>query len=133
LEANGLLEGRLMTMVDNLKSILARQKELLSGLETEIATIEANDLVTENQILKTELKKSQESLEEKKADHLKISEENKNLRNALYEQLYNEKTHILNTVMKRMDVYYKSNLKGEINRLSKQAHSGIKEMQSLRN
>jgi uncharacterized membrane protein len=41
----------------------------------------------------------------------------KKLKNALYQQLYNEKTYILNSVQKRMDVYYKSKVQGERNRL----------------
>ncbi|HEY5586058.1 MAG TPA: DUF2339 domain-containing protein [Ruminiclostridium sp.] len=107
-----------MSMVDNLKSILARQKESISNLEIEITNIEATDLVTENQNLKTELIKYQAFLEKEKGDNLKISEENKNLKNVLYEQLYNEKIQILNSTSRKMDVYYKSNIEGEINRLS---------------
>lgn len=107
-----------MSMVDNLKSILARQKEILSSLESEISEIEANDLVTENQYLKTELIKCQALIEKEKGDNLKISEENKNLKNALYEQIYNEKIQILNLANKRLDVYYKSNVAGELNRLT---------------
>jgi Predicted membrane protein len=104
--------------VDNLKSILVKQKEVLSSLETEIINIENSDLLTENESLKTELVKYQASLEKEKSDNLKILEENKNLRNALYEQFYNEKIQILNAVNSKMDVYYKSNIQGEVNRLT---------------
>lgn len=107
-----------MSTVDNLKSILVKQKEVLSSLETEIINIETSDLLTENQSLKTELVKCQAFLEKEKSYNLKISEENKKLRNSLYEQLYNEKIKILNTVNSKMDVYYKSNIHGEVNRLT---------------
>jgi len=107
-----------MSMVDNLKNILANQREIISNLESEISNIEATDLVTENQNLKTELTKYQVFLETEKAHNLKISEENKNLKNALYEQFYDEKLHMLNSTSKRMDAYYKSNIEGEINRLT---------------
>ena len=106
-----------MSMVNNLKDILARQKEILSSMEKEVADYEASDLVTENQVLKNELLKTKDSFEKEKSENIRLSEENKKLRSALYEQLYNEKTHMLNSVSKRMDVYYKSNIKGEINRL----------------
>lgn len=106
-----------MSTVDNLKSILSKQKEALSNLETEIINIETSDLLIENQSLKTELEKYKEFLNKEKSDNLKISEENKKLRNALYEQFYNEKIQILNTVKSKMDVYYKSNIQGEVNRL----------------
>lgn len=106
-----------MSTVDNLKSIIAKQKEALSSLETEIINIETSDLLIENQSLKTELEKYKEFLNKEKSDNLKISEENKKLRNALYEQFYNEKIQILNMVKSKMDVYYKSNIQGEVNRL----------------
>jgi len=105
-------------MVNNLKGILARQREIVSSLESEITNIEATDLVTENQNLKTELTKYQLFLETEKSQNLKISEENKNLKNALYEQLYNEKILILNSTSKKIDAYYSSNVEGEINRLT---------------
>jgi len=104
-------------MVDNLKAVLVRQKETLDSLEKEIRNIEANDLVTENQKLKDELLRQKASLDNEKSNNVKLSEENSKLRGALYEQFYNEKTYILNSVSKRMDIYYKGNIKEEINRL----------------
>ena len=105
-------------MVDNLKNLLAKQKETLSDLQREISRIEASDLVTENQSLKTELLQCKASLKKEKDDNLSISEENKNLRNAIYEQLYNEKIQILNSTNKKLEAYYSSNIQGELNRLT---------------
>jgi len=120
-----------MSTVDNLKSILVRQKEALSSLETEISNIEASDLLTENQSLKTELLKYQAFLEQGESENSKISEENKNLRNALYEQFYNEKVQILNSVNRKMDAYYKSNIEGEVNRLARLEASVNKEIDEM--
>lgn len=92
-------------MTNNLKIILAKQKEIITSLENEIAGIEANDLVKENQKLKEELAKLKSSLEKEKIENEKLSKENKNLRNILYEQFYNEKISLLNSAEKRMDVY----------------------------
>lgn len=107
-----------MSMVDKLKSILAQQKETLANLESEISRIEASDLVTENQSLKTELSRCQVDLRNEKEHNLVISEDNKKLRNAIYEQLYNEKIQILNSTNKKLEVYYSSNIQGELNRLT---------------
>lgn len=107
-----------MSTVENLKSILVRQREVLSNLEDEIDQLEGSDLVTENQNLKIKLGKYQALFEEEKSLNSKISEENKNLRNALYEQFYSEKLQILESVSKRLDVYYKSSVEGEVNRLA---------------
>lgn len=122
-----------MSTVDNLKSILSKQKEALSNLETEIINIETSDLLIENQSLKTELEKYKEFLNKEKSDNLKISEENKKLRNALYEQFYNEKIQILNTVKSKMDVYYKSNIQGEVNRLINLENSIKKQIDEMVN
>lgn len=108
-----------MSMIQNLKTVLDKQKDILASLEKEIAGIEANDLVTENQKLKTDLTKYHESLNKVKSDNTRLTEENKRLRTALYEQFYNEKIQVLNAAEKRMDVYYRSNFEGEINRLTK--------------
>lgn len=107
-----------MFMVRNLKAVLEKQKEALASLEKEIAGIEATDWVTENQKLKTELSKCHESLNKLKSDNTRLNEENKKLRAALYEQFYNEKIQVLNAAEKRMDVYYRANYEGEINRLT---------------
>ena len=122
-----------MSTVDNLKSILVKQKEVLSGLETEINNIENNDLLIENQNLKTELKKCKGFLEKEKSDNLKISEENKKLRNSLYEQFYNEKIKILNMVNSKIDVYYRSNILGEVNRLTSLETSVKRQMDGMAN
>ena len=108
-----------MSMVQNLKAVLDKQKDVLASLEKEIASIEATDLVSENQKLKTELTKYHESVNSLKSGNTRLTEENKRLRTALYEQFYNEKMQVLNAAEKRMDVYYRANYEGEINRLSK--------------
>lgn len=106
-----------MSTVDNLKSILIKQREVISSLETEIGEIETSDLVTENKKLKEELEKSKDSLEKVKSHNIKIAHENKSLRNTLYEQFYNEKVQLINTASKKIDIYFKSNIEGEVNRL----------------
>ncbi|EKQ56845.1 MULTISPECIES: DUF2339 domain-containing protein [unclassified Clostridium] len=107
-----------MSTVDNLQNIIDKQKEVLYSLETELTNMKNSNILIENQSLKTELQKYKEFLEKEKSDNLKISEENKKLRNALYEQFYNEKIQILNVVNSKIDVYYKSNISGEIGRLT---------------
>ncbi|QNU68145.1 DUF2339 domain-containing protein [Ruminiclostridium herbifermentans] len=118
-------------MVDNLKDILARQKETLTELQNEISRIEASDLVTENKSLKTELLQCQDSLKKEKDYNLKLSEENKNLRNAIYEQLYNEKIQILNSTNKKLEAYYSSNIQGELNRLIRYENSVKKRIDEM--
>ena len=126
-----IIGGELILMVDNLKNILARQKETLSELQSEISRIEASDLVTENKSLKTELLQCQASLKKEIDHNLRVSEENKNLRNAIYEQLYNEKIQILNSTNKKLEVYYSSNIQGELNRLTSYENSVKKRIDDM--
>ena len=107
-----------MIGVDNLKSIVARQKEIISELEKEISNFESTDLLSENKNLNSELTRYKELLNREKSDNSRLAEENKNLRNAVYEQLYNEKIQILNSTNKKLDIYYKANIDGEINKLT---------------
>lgn len=106
-----------MGMADNLKNIVNRQKELLTELEAEHSIIESSDLTKENNVLKADLEKTKADFFEAKENLKKISDENAGLKNALYEQIYNEKLAILNLSQKKLDVYFKSNFEWEQNRL----------------
>ncbi|MDD4049105.1 MAG: DUF2339 domain-containing protein [Clostridia bacterium] len=107
-----------MSIADNLKENLLRQKEILASLENEIIEFERKDLVSENDKLNEEISQCQVFLKEEKDRNLQISEENKGLKNALYEEIYNEKMAILNMANKKLDVYFEANVEGEINRLA---------------
>lgn len=107
-----------MAVADNLKTIVAKQKEVLSELEKESAAIAENDLSKENDSLKA-------ALEKLKADHtnaeknmIMLSEQNAELKNALYEHIYNEKIAIMKMSESRLNVFFRSNVEGEMNRLT---------------
>lgn len=106
-----------MSLADNLKQLLAQQKNFTSELEREVHSLEANNLVAENDNLKVELEKYKMELEDAKRQNFELSEGNKGLKNSLYEQLYNEKIAILSAVNKKIDAYYQDNVSAEVNRL----------------
>ncbi|NMB34611.1 MAG: DUF2339 domain-containing protein [Clostridium sp.] len=107
-----------MSVVSDLKALLAKQKTTIAELEREVESIEASDLFVKNQELETKLTKCQESLTKKEIDSTELSEENKKLKTILYEQFYNEKLQALGAAKKRIDIYYRSNYEGEVNRLT---------------
>lgn len=120
-----------MSIAENLKELLERQKELVSGLESRIVEIEADDLVSENEQLKAELGECKALLLTEKGSSLSLKEENKHLKNQLYEQLYNEKLQLLNAAVAKAEIYFQSNVNGELNRLSQvevQARKQVDEM-----
>ncbi len=107
-----------MGTADNLKDIINVQKETLIKLEAECHIIENSDTAKENEELK-------DKLEKLSSDHAKVkkklsilADENRGLKNALYEQIYNEKIKILNITSKKINIYFKSNIEGEKNKLT---------------
>lgn len=107
-----------MTAIDNIKSILETQKNALSKLDEEMKTLSNSDFVKENTDFKEQLTLLKETLSSTKSKLAEVSEENKGLKNALYQQIYNEKLLIANMSLKKVDIYFKSNCEGESNRLS---------------
>ncbi|OQB14794.1 MAG: hypothetical protein BWY15_00948 [Firmicutes bacterium ADurb.Bin193] len=106
-----------MGMADNLKSIISRQKEVLSELEAECQALEGSDLTKENDELKSRLQKLTDDYLSAKENLDRLLQENSGLKNALYEQVYNERLAILNHSKQKLDVYFKSNYENELNRL----------------
>jgi Predicted membrane protein (DUF2339). len=106
-----------MAMTDKLKDIVARQKQISLELENEYQNITNNDLIRENDTLKNELKKVKNDLADAEKNLKFISDEKTQLKNALYEQIYNEKLAILKISSQRTDIYFKSNIENEVNRL----------------
>lgn len=107
-----------MKTTGDLKDIISRQKEVLMQLEAECRAIENRDSVRENAELKAELEKLQADYAKARSNVSALTEENAGLKNALYEQIYNEKIRIVNTTAQKLDIYFKSGVAGEQNRLT---------------
>ena len=107
-----------MGSADNLKSIISRQREVLSELEGELHAIESSDLVQENTGLKAELEKLRMDFEQISKNASIITDENTRLKNALYEQIFNEKVRIVDNTEKRLNFYFSDNTYWEINKLA---------------
>ncbi|MDR0424088.1 MAG: DUF2339 domain-containing protein [Clostridiales Family XIII bacterium] len=107
-----------MGTADNLKSIIRRQKEILSELESERQAIEGSDLAKENAALKAELEKLRADFTRARDGAAILADENLGLKNALYEQIYNEKIKIVNTTAQKLDIYFRANTDSELNRLT---------------
>ena len=107
-----------METAGNLKNIAVRQKELAAEIETECRILEDSDLVKENSNLKTELEKLREDFRNISSEAGLIKNENSSLKNALYEHVFNEKNTIINNTTQRLDIFFRAEKDGEINRLS---------------
>lgn len=112
-------------MENNLRDIVDRQKSVLAELEHEVKAIEDSDLTKENGQLKSELEKLRAAYQKSDQNVKILSAQNANLKNTLYEQVYNEKIKIVSSSREKMEIYFKSNHENETNRLS-MLENGIK-------
>ena len=107
-----------MGTADNLQNIINRQKEVLSALEAEHKALGNSDLIKENEELKADNERLRINLDRASSDVVALAGENTSLKNALYEQIYNEKVKILNATAQKLDVYFRSSIYEEFNRLT---------------
>jgi len=103
----------------NLREIIDRQKDALLELEREAAALAKSDIVRENVSLKEERGVLKAKLAAASEEVLRLTERNKALQNALYEQVYNEKWQMVSRVYRKSDVYFQSGVKEELNALTR--------------
>lgn len=104
-------------MDNDLRSIVNRQKNVLADLETAVLSIENSDVIKENQKLKADLEKLNQAHIQLQNNLKNLYEQNLGLKNALYEQIYNEKTKLINNSREKIQTYFKSNVENESNKL----------------
>jgi uncharacterized membrane protein len=107
-----------MSINKKLGEIASRQKALASELETEYQALENSDLAQENAALKTEMENLRAAIERISVSAAALAGENSSLKNALYEHIFNERNTIVSNTEKRLDIYFRAEKNGEINRLS---------------
>ncbi|MCL2035559.1 MAG: DUF2339 domain-containing protein [Oscillospiraceae bacterium] len=105
-------------MGNNLRGIASRQKDLLAELENEVKHIENSDLAKENERLKVELEKLNAEHAKSEQTAKTLSEQNASLKNALYEQVYNEKVKMVHITKEKLEIFFKNTFEAEQNRLT---------------
>ena len=106
-----------MSNSEKLQQIMDQQKALLKSLESEVLRISKSDLTLENESLKKEVQNLQTNLNDYQAKLTETSFTNRELKNALYDQIYSEKLQILNQAQKKNDIYFRSEMAQEENKL----------------
>jgi len=120
-----------MSVTDPFRKVLKSQKELLSDLEKEINSLETSDFVTENQKLLKDLEKIKENFTKEKEVNQSLSVENKQLKNALFEQIYTEKMSLLNNSKKRVDLYFQSKTEIGLNNLKEFEKKALEQINAM--
>ncbi len=107
-----------MESVERLKHIIEQQRQIADALEIERRTFESSDLAKENAALKAGAEKLRAELNKASAEAAALAAENSGLKNALAEQMYSERTKLLEAATRKLDIYFESQTQGELNRLT---------------
>jgi uncharacterized membrane protein len=128
----GLRYKVVMGISEKLGEIADRQKILADELETERHAFENSDLAKENAALKAEMEVLRASIEKASGDAVLLADENKGLKNALYEHVFNEKNAILKSTAKKLEIYFETETEGQLNRLAEIEANVKSRIKSLR-
>lgn len=108
-----------MGKFQKIDEIIAGQAATVDNLKREIDSLKQDDVYAENAALrlKHEETKAENAMLSEKNDRLDL--ENKRLKNEMFEQLFNEKTKLVELNGRALDAYFASSVEGEKNRLNK--------------
>jgi uncharacterized membrane protein len=107
-----------MGIGEKLGEIAEQQKTLAAEIDAERRFLENSDLAKENTELKTETENLRAAIEKISSEVATLSGENSSLKSALYEHVFNERNSIIEYTKKKMDIFFRVETAGEINRLS---------------
>jgi len=120
-----------MALTDNLKEMLKSQKDFSNNLEKEISQLDRSNLVAENNSLKEEVEDVKKKLDLVMKSNQSLIEENKILKNTVYEQIFSEKSEILRMVNKKVSIYFQSNVQGGLNRLKEFENNSVRRINEM--
>lgn len=110
-----------MDIVDNISSLQAsieQQKQLMADLEKQFHDLADSDIYTENHRLLDEHKNMNERLAQLEQKYIFLKEENRALKNRVFEYAYSEKTMLVSNAATRAGSYFGSAEKQQVNRLT---------------
>jgi uncharacterized membrane protein len=99
--------------------LLEEQGSFVSELNAEIDKLKKDDVYIQNDALREQLKTANIDLKQRAEISASLKTENIRLKNELYEQLFNEKTKLVNIFDKRLDAYFSAASQDEQNRLTR--------------
>lgn len=107
-----------MSKTNQLTEIIAQQKSLLSALEQETNRIQRSDLTVENEGLKKEVEQLRTALAQFTEKANTLSVQNRELKDALFDQIYSERIKIADAALQKKNLYFKSAAAAELNQLT---------------
>ena len=107
-----------MKITENLRAAAEKQRELAAALENECKIFEENDLAVENAKISMQLENLSEQIKKISVQVESLTDENSILNNSLYEQIFNEKINIVNNTSQKLNIYFRSEVDGELDKLT---------------
>jgi len=105
-------------MERNIRDLVFGLRKAIDEIDTQLKEIEKSDAFKENTELLQKNNKLLASLKKNEAERALLSSDNSALKNALYEQYFNEKISLADKAQHKMDVFFAAETQGEINRLA---------------
>ncbi|MBY9080808.1 DUF2339 domain-containing protein [Paenibacillus sp. HN-1] len=103
---------------DRLRSLKNRQDMLMKEYQTLISELSSDDLMLENEHIKRRLGELEQTLASLQAESDKLKSENRDLREALTEQMMNEKLRIVRVSSEKLHTYFGAQSKAYQDRLT---------------
>lgn len=110
-------------MADDMKVVVSKQRDALAELSAQIKLLEKSDLFVAHQEHRNAYEKLSARYERAESERQRLVAENANLKTALYDQYFSEKTRLLANRQEKIDIYFKSELAQEENRLCRLEHA----------
>ena len=107
-----------MDKFEKINALLEEHDIFIRELNNEIDKLKADDVYIQNQALQTQLTSVTQRLQQNEESLATLKAENIRLKNELYEQLFNEKTKLINISDDRLNAYFSAVSQIEKNRLT---------------
>lgn len=121
-----------MSLSDKFRNIVTSQKQLTKEFEGYVDELSLDNVFVENERLKNELNSLQITKSSLENRVVNIKQENAELKNALYEQIYNEKLAIIKATDSRLNALFTKDVQIGFNSLSKLEIELKLKMQAMR-
>lgn len=107
----------------DIRDLVFGLRKSINEIDIQLKTIEKSDIFRENEELIQKNAKLSARNDKIESDLEKISADNSALKNALYEQYFNEKVNTVSRALKNIEIFFANEVSNEVNRLTKLENS----------
>jgi len=108
-----------MSISEKLQSLLVQQKEITRSYEEMLSQISYDQMINENELLKSKVKTYEKSLEDLRIQNRKLEEERLKLKRAYNQQIIDERNNLLYNSKSKTQLYFQDKAGINSNKLSR--------------